>query len=951
MRPFFSPEEAACGTIQWFDDDWDKITPQAKDLVQKLLIVDPKERFIHLYSSLYFTLSHLNPSRYTAAQALEHDWFKIEIQDRSDHDDESDEEGDIEGDGFGDSSMYNDSEPIADVFEDSVREADGNQACVGCSEMIDEGAEMVVSPLGTGYHVDCFKCMICSDELRGDYVWKKGVPYCTDCFEKLAEGGIEYQNTKKAQPRDMWGVEWEGGEGTCCVWCEQEVGEEEDVFVSIKQKYVFHPGCLMCEECSEVVEGDFLWRRGIPCCRACFEKLNPSFVQVYPTFLSLAREVGPALGENYVCTWCEQPCPFAEPVVLSTKEKNPFHPGCLVCSECSEPVADEFLWRSGGIPCCRACYEKLFPPPEVKILSVSEENKPVSEEKQCMWCEKFISPGDLAIVSREGNAFHAGCLMCDECEQVPTEGFVWREGIPCCQGCWEKLHPPAAKEEMVEDGVIYSAKEQNKPVSEKKQCMWCCEFIPPGESAILSREGNAFHAKCLMCDECEQVAEEFVWREGIPCCRGCWEKLHPPAPEDGVIYLAKEKNLPVTEKKQCMWCCEFIPEGESAIVSREGNAFHAKCLMCDECEQVAEEFVWREGIPCCRGCWEKLNPPIVKEVEVEDGVVYSAKEQNKAVSEKKQCMWCCKFIPEGESAIVSREGNAFHIGCLICDECEGVAEEFVWREGIPCCRGCWEKIHPPSSPSPSSSSSSPEDGVIYSAKEQNKPVSEKKQCMWCCEFIRAGESAILSREGNAFHAKCLMCDECEQVAEEFVWREGIPCCRGCWEKIHPPSSPSPAPSSASSSSPSTPPTSTSSTPPSTPPSTRPLSPPPSQPSNVSPAIARVASIFGKKDSSSSVLVYKGSNVPATQMTKKQPKEAEIENEPQAEYFSMEMHPIFGVYPCAGCGSDVGKGNFGVLVGKEKRYHPKCFKCSGCAKVLENEYGVLGGEVKCRGCVV
>ena len=60
LRPFFSQAEATTGSIQWFDEDWEVISKDARDFVVKLLTVDPKERL-------------------SAEAALAHPWFSIEL--------------------------------------------------------------------------------------------------------------------------------------------------------------------------------------------------------------------------------------------------------------------------------------------------------------------------------------------------------------------------------------------------------------------------------------------------------------------------------------------------------------------------------------------------------------------------------------------------------------------------------------------------------------------------------------------------------------------------------------------------------------------------------------------------------------------------------------------------------------------------------------------------------
>eukprot|EP00011_Vannellida_sp_DIVA3-517-6-12_P010705 CAMPEP_0114619232 /NCGR_PEP_ID=MMETSP0168-20121206/8109_1 /TAXON_ID=95228 ORGANISM="Vannella sp., Strain DIVA3 517/6/12" /NCGR_SAMPLE_ID=MMETSP0168 /ASSEMBLY_ACC=CAM_ASM_000044 /LENGTH=678 /DNA_ID=CAMNT_0001830397 /DNA_START=326 /DNA_END=2358 /DNA_ORIENTATION=- len=56
LRPFFSQAEAMSGSIQWFDEDWEVLSKEAREFVVALLTVDPAQRL-------------------DAAQALAHPWF------------------------------------------------------------------------------------------------------------------------------------------------------------------------------------------------------------------------------------------------------------------------------------------------------------------------------------------------------------------------------------------------------------------------------------------------------------------------------------------------------------------------------------------------------------------------------------------------------------------------------------------------------------------------------------------------------------------------------------------------------------------------------------------------------------------------------------------------------------------------------------------------------------
>ena len=626
-----------------------------------------------------------------------------------------------------------------------------------------------------------------------------------------------------------------------------------------------------------------------------------------------------------------------------------FHPGCLMCLECSEVIGEggqrgDFVWKR-GIPCCGSCFEKVHYKEEgnedggeedkgnVLVCAVDEERE---IQGDCVWCEKEV--GGRGIVSPgAGHVFHRGCLVCDECGEV-CEEFVWREGIPCCQGCCAKLGivwKREVKEEEKEEGlVVHFVDEEEKPLGEGgKQCMWCEKVLEKGELGIVGEGGNVFHRTCLVCEECEATCKEFVWREGIPTCRGCGERLGLELVVEGggenerekkekealVVHFVDKEEEPLGEGgKQCMWCEKALEKGELGIVGEGGNVFHRTCLVCEECEAICKEFVWREGIPTCRECGEGLGLELVveggdKKEEKKKGLLihFVDKEEKPLEEGGKQCMWCEKVLEKGELGIVGEGGNAFHRTCLVCEECEAICEVFVWRAGIPTCQGCCDRLNLAAILAPSSPSHSP-------------PTSPTP-------------SPLAS----------------------------------------PPTSPRLSPVSSPS------PSSTPSTPSVTPDSL--VSPSHSDPlasssfgPSVSPTIARAASLFAAKaqQQSQPQLQPQSSKEPRTNSSKKfaiwrkedQEREQEQEKERQREkeeeqeqnqqqpqqkqkrdYVSVEHSPIFGSKSCFVCKNECGRGVFGVTTPYGHCFHTQCFVCSICEVKLKEEYGWGEKGPLCRKC--
>jgi hypothetical protein len=117
-----------------------------------------------------------------------------------------------------------------------------------------------------------------------------------------------------------------------CYGCKRELGESR-VFVALGKSY--HSHCFKCYKCKESLDGaQFAPFGSHPLCHKC-------------TISRMAEK----------CAMCS--LKITGPLVIALK-KN-WHPECLVCIHCKQPIANhDKVYRRGKNPCCPSCVETVF---------------------------------------------------------------------------------------------------------------------------------------------------------------------------------------------------------------------------------------------------------------------------------------------------------------------------------------------------------------------------------------------------------------------------------------------------------------------------------------------------------------------------------------------------------------------------------------------------------------
>ncbi|KAF7658917.1 hypothetical protein LDENG_00006120 [Lucifuga dentata] len=156
-----------------------------------------------------------------------------------------------------------------------------------------------------------------------------------------------------------------------------------------------------------------------------------------------------------------------------------WHPGCFVCSMCSELLVDLiYFYQDGKIYCGRHHAERLKP--------------------RCTACDEIIFADECT--EAEGRHWHMKHFCCFECETVlGGQRYIMKEGRPYCCSCFESLYA--------------------------EFCDSCGEHIGIDQGQM-TYDGQHWHATegCFCCARCKRslLGRPFLPKQGqIFCSRSC----------------------------------------------------------------------------------------------------------------------------------------------------------------------------------------------------------------------------------------------------------------------------------------------------------------------------------------------------------------------------------------------------------------------------------------------
>ncbi|XP_013785692.1 actin-binding LIM protein 3-like, partial [Limulus polyphemus] len=241
------------------------------------------------------------------------------------------------------------------------------------------------------FHVDCFKCTVCSTSLAsGGFFFKAGCYYCTADYQKKF--------------------------GTKCAACGDYV--EGEVVSALGNTY--HQRCFVCARCRKVFPtGEKVTYTGKEClCSKCIQ---------IPIVLSKTEEQTSLVTEQR-CAACKEELTEGQALIALDKQ---WHIWCFKCASCGDVLHGEYMGRD-GLPYCERDYQKLF-------------------GVTCAHCDRYIV--GKVLQAGDSHHFHPTCARCTKCgdpfgdgeEMYMQGGAIWH---PRCGPA-----PNGQEEERPEEAV------------------------------------------------------------------------------------------------------------------------------------------------------------------------------------------------------------------------------------------------------------------------------------------------------------------------------------------------------------------------------------------------------------------------------------------------------------------------------------------------------------------
>ncbi|KAG8202041.1 hypothetical protein JTE90_010409 [Oedothorax gibbosus] len=247
----------------------------------------------------------------------------------------------------------------------------GKVLCENCKKKCVGNALKVQSK---HFHVDCFKCVVCSSSLAsGGFFFKEGKYYCTADYQKMF--------------------------GTKCGACNKFV--EGEVVTALGSTY--HQKCFVCGRCQQPFPpGENVTFTGKEClCAKCIQ---------IPVVASKAPESPTNLAR--ICGGCKKELQEKQALIALDKQ---WHIWCFKCVTCSTVLYGEYMGKDGS-PYCERDYQRLF-------------------GVKCTYCERFIA--GKVLQAGDNHHFHPTCARCSKCgdpfgdgeEMYLQGGAIWH---PSC---------------------------------------------------------------------------------------------------------------------------------------------------------------------------------------------------------------------------------------------------------------------------------------------------------------------------------------------------------------------------------------------------------------------------------------------------------------------------------------------------------------------------------------
>jgi len=382
------------------------------------------------------------------------------------------------------------------------------------------------------FHIECFQCTVCREQLEGEFFSEGGQFYCEhDYFEAFGE---------------------------TCFGCQETIRDN----CLQASEHTWHIQCFKCYSCNEQLDPSVYFAHGQRIfCEACFCKS----------------------GHAEMCACCGKHIIEGGVQIIRSDETVSWHPECASCAQCERfltatTAPDLFKvdenkvlyctqhWQNKFLDCCDACNLRIEGVEflEYPIKDTNGEDKNVRyhyECVQCVGCDLFLKdrldagdyhaqvdqmfdPKDTAGSNTVGTYCH-DChwlLHCDSCswcaeyildgqpKKQLQNGTTWHEGCFACIFCEQpitgSIHPWKGQENM------YCCKEHF--IEEfLTSCIVCDEPILDRAIPIF---GQSYHMKCILCVECGAAGIDPATQQVMG------RKISDPEPEQEPEQELAESN-------------------------------------------------------------------------------------------------------------------------------------------------------------------------------------------------------------------------------------------------------------------------------------------------------------------------------------------------------------------------------------------------------------------------
>uniref|UniRef100_T1ISM6 Actin-binding LIM protein 1 n=1 Tax=Strigamia maritima TaxID=126957 RepID=T1ISM6_STRMM len=203
------------------------------------------------------------------------------------------------------------------------------------------------------FHIDCFKCKICSSSLaQGGFFYKDPDYYCSTDYQKLF--------------------------GTKCGACGEFV--EGEVVTALGN--IYHQKCFVCARCrQQFPSGERVTFTGKEClCQKCIN---------IPIVTSQSPQMSPSTAGPQ-CAGCNEELREGQALIALDKQ---WHVWCFRCHTCSSVLHGEYMGKD-GVPFCEKDYQQQF-------------------GVKCAHCNRFIA--GKVLQAGDNRHFHPTCARCSKC--------------------------------------------------------------------------------------------------------------------------------------------------------------------------------------------------------------------------------------------------------------------------------------------------------------------------------------------------------------------------------------------------------------------------------------------------------------------------------------------------------------------------------------------------------